>query len=1150
MSCVSLPESSPVEVIIRVRPLSQRETNNNVKNIILVDKNKLNLINPEDNKSKDFQYDHIYDRETNQQDIYNNVGKKIIDHAFNGYNCCIFAYGISGSGKTHTIMGYNSDPGLIPRISQSLFEQQIQRNLLNNNMQFKIDISYFEIYSEKIRDLLSSNKSDTIPQIREHPEFGPYVEGLTSININSALLIKKLIEQGNKERTIASTLLNDRSSRSHAILTIIFTQINTLDGTETTSKINIVDLAGSEKISLSGVKGVNLKEAININASLSALGLVISRLAENSNKGMVSDNKNKKIDSHIPFRDSILTWILKESLGGNSKTYMIANVSPASIHYNENLNTLRYARNAKKIINSVHINQDTSERIINMLKDEIKNLKSKIGDAIDSDEIKKLQNILKEREILMKEKEKTWEERIIENQKINEALQLHLRQELEQKQIEFRKNLENMVKENQDLINEINKLRDENKTYQENILSSDKFNEEMFNTKKEFERKQEQFEKERIVEATWKLQEKYDKKIDELRISYEIKIDELRTNHAAKIIQLNKEISSYLIEIEKLNKEIVNNKAELEKVNKELINNNKEIVNNKVELEKVNKELINNNKEIVNNNKELVNNNKKFIDLEIQINELKNILTEQEKQFLIKENNYISQLEQFNNIYNHINKEIINKLDTWDNQINNKIDNQTDDKIDNQTDTNNINSKFIKSYTEGVMNYIENTNLNNNGILVSNELLNNFNNKIKEIFDKEKELITKEKNILDKEKELITKEKNILDKENYILIRQNEIDIRQNEIDIRQNEIDIRQNEIDIKQNENINAELIITIKKNENINKENELSNKEIELLNIKKELLEKANELKLNKQDITLEYNTLNTRYSDLINIHNQYKKDYEIIKENKKLLNEENILLNDKNIQLIKENEDLIQKNKQFDNLQTENDNLIKDNNNLQTDNNNLQTDNNNLQTDNDNLIKNNDKLQTDNNKLQTDNNKLQTDNDNLIKNNDKLQTDNDKLQTDNDNLIKNNDKLQTDNDKLQTDNDKLQTDNDKLQTDNDKLQTDNDKLQTDNDNLIKDNDKLQTDNDNLIKNNAKLQTDNDNLIKNNDKLIKENDKLKNNTDYKDTNNTNLLFQKINDLENDIKHKTDQFNIDRNSLTKQIQQLHGKLNNLNHN
>ena len=1032
MSCVSLPESSPVEVIIRVRPLSQRETNNNVKNIILVDKNKLNLINPEDNKSKDFQYDHIYDRETNQQDIYNNVGKKIIDHAFNGYNCCIFAYGISGSGKTHTIMGYNSDPGLIPRISQSLFEQQIQRNLLNNNMQFKIDISYFEIYSEKIRDLLSSNKSDTIPQIREHPEFGPYVEGLTSININSALLIKKLIEQGNKERTIASTLLNDRSSRSHAILTIIFTQINTLDGTETTSKINIVDLAGSEKISLSGVKGVNLKEAININASLSALGLVISRLAENSNKGIVSDNKNKKIDSHIPFRDSILTWILKESLGGNSKTYMIANVSPASIHYNENLNTLRYARNAKKIINSVHINQDTSERIINMLKDEIKNLKSKIGDAIDSDEIKKLQNILKEREILMKEKEKTWEERIIENQKINEALQLHLRQELEQKQIEFRKNLENMVKENQDLINEINKLRDENKTYQENILSSDKFNEEMFNTKKEFERKQEQFEKERIVEATWKLQEKYDKKIDELRTSYEIKIDELRTNHAAKIVQLNKEISSYLIEIEKLNKEIVDNKAELEKVNKELINNNKELINNKEELEKVNKELINNNKEIVNNNKELVNNNKKFIDLEIQIIELKNILTEQEKQFLIKENNYINQLEQFNNIYNHINKEIINKLDTWDNQIVDKIDNQIVDKIDNQidykidnqTDTNNINSKFIKAYSAGVMNYIENTNLNNNGILVSNELLNNFNNKIKEIFDKEKELITKEKNILDREKELITKEKNILDREKELITKEKNILDKENYILIIQNEIDIRQNEIDIRQNENINAELIITIKKNENINKENELSNKEIELLNIKKELLEKANELKINKQDITLEYNTLNTRYSDLINIHNQYKKDYEIIKENKKLLNEENILLNDKNIQLIKENEDLIQKNKQFDNLQTENDNLIKNN------------------------------------------------------------------------------------------------------------------------------DKLQTENDKLIKNNDKLQTENDNLIKNNDRLQTENNKLKNNIDYKDTNNINLLFQKINDLENDIKHKTDQFNIDRNSLTKQIQQLHGKLNNLNHN
>jgi len=525
MSCISLPESSPVEVVIRVRPLSQKETLNNVKNIITVDKNKINLLNPDDNIIKDFQYDHVYDRETTQQDIYDNVGKKIIDHAFNGYNCCIFAYGISGSGKTHTIMGYNNEPGLIPKISQALFDQQMQKNTLNNNMQYKIDISYFEIYSEKIRDLLSNNKSDIKPQIREHPENGPYIEGLISINVSSFLVIKKLIEQGNKERTIASTLLNDRSSRSHAILTIIFTQINTLDGTETTSKINIVDLAGSEKISLSGVKGINLKEAININASLSTLGLVISRLAENSNKGNQTDRKGKKHESHIPFRDSILTWVLKESLGGNSKTYMIANISPASIHYNENMNTLRYARNAKKIINSVHINQDTSERIINMLKEEIKNLKSKIGNTMDSVEIKQLQNTLKEREELMKEREKTWEQRIIESQKINEALQLQLRQELEQKQNDFRKNLDNMLKENQGLIDELNKLRDENKVYQENILLSDKFNEELFNTKKEFEKKQEQFEKERIVAATWQLQERYDKKIDELRISYEVKID-------------------------------------------------------------------------------------------------------------------------------------------------------------------------------------------------------------------------------------------------------------------------------------------------------------------------------------------------------------------------------------------------------------------------------------------------------------------------------------------------------------------------------------------------------------------------------------------------------------------------------------------------
>ena len=909
MSCISLPETSPVEVNIRVRPLSQKELTNNVKNIILVDKNKISLINPDDNKLKEFQYDKVYDRETTQQNIYDNVGKKIIDHAFNGYNCCIFAYGISGSGKTHTIMGYNDELGLIPRISQSLFDQQIQKNNLNNNMQYKIDISYFEIYSEKIRDLLSSRKTDIIPQIREHPEYGPYIEGLTSINISSALLIKKLIEQGNKERTIASTLLNDRSSRSHAILTIVFNQINTLDGTETTSKINIVDLAGSEKISLSGVKGVNLKEAININASLSALGLVISRLAENSNKGNLTDRQNKKSDSHIPFRDSILTWILKESLGGNSKTYMIANVSPASIHYNENLNTLRYARNAKKIINSVHINQDTSERIINMLKEEIKTLKSKIGNTSDFDEIKKLQNILKEREELMKEKEKTWEERIIENQKINEELQLQLRQELEQKQFEFRKNLNNMLKENQDLINEINKLRDENKNYQENILLSDKFNEEIINTKKDFEKKQEQFEKARIVEATWILQEKYDKKIDELRISYEIKLDELRTNHASKIVNLNNEISLYTNEIGMLNKEAINF-------------------------------------------------NKKIIDLENNINELE----EKEKLFILKEIEYKEKIENYSIIYDNIYN---NYEQTNNSQTNNSQNNQ--EKRDNNLydeELFNIQNKFTRAYSLDSLNYLNNLNSLNSINSINNlNNLNNINNKIKEIFEREKILLEKENNISNTETNIQNKIQNNKEIENQL---------KEKETKILEREREWLENE-----NEITTTKMLILSKENENMNKENELANKEIEILELRKELLEKENILNENKKSIMIDFNTLNKKYSDLINIHNQYKKDYENIKENQKLLNEKNVLLNEKNIQLIKDNEDF--------------------------------------------------------------------------------------------------------------------------------------KLE------IKDlNEKYLT--------------------------------VINNTDNKTILNNNILLKKINDLENEIKYKTEQFNTDRNSLTKQIQQLHGRLNNLN--
>ena len=890
MSCISLPESSPVEVNIRVRPLSQKEIINNVKNIILVDKNKISLINPEDNNSKDFQYDYVYDRETTQQNIYDNVGKKIIDHAFNGYNCCIFAYGISGSGKTHTIMGYNNELGLIPRISQSLFDQQLQKNNLNNNMQYKIDISYFEIYSEKIRDLLSSHKSDTIPQIREHPEYGPYVEGLTSINISSAILIKKLIEQGNKERTIASTLLNDRSSRSHAILTIIFNQINTTDGTETTSKINIVDLAGSEKISLSGVKGVNLKEAININASLSTLGLVISRLAETSNKG-------KKTDGHIPFRDSILTWILKESLGGNSKTYMIANVSPASIHYNENLNTLRYARNAKKIINSVHINQDTSERIINMLKEEIKTLKSKIGNTSDFDEIKKLQNVLKEREELMKEKEKTWEERIIENQKINEALQLQLRQELEQKQSEFRKNLDNMLKENHDLINEINKLRDENKNYQENILLSDKFNEEILNTKKDFEKKQEQFEKERIVEATWQLQEKYDKKIDELRISYEIKIDELRTIHAIKIVQLNTEISFYTNEIGKLNKEAINF-------------------------------------------------NKKINDLENNINELKDLINEKEKVFLSKEKEYIEKLELFNNLSGLDGLSCLDGLDKNENIKNDKRENNLFENINENINANihenenaninaniheneNIKNRFTRSYS--CDNYSNNlSNLNN---------LNNLNNETK--ISKLKEINIILKRILEKENKLLEKENKLLEKENTGKEKLQEILEKENELVSSEMLILSKKNENINKENELAKKEIeILEFKKilleQENNLKENKksmmtdfniLNNKYSDLINIHNEYKKDYENIKENQKLLNEENELLNDKIIQTV------KDNEDLIQKNKQLT--ENIDLITLEFEKIKlENEKYITmfNNTDYKNL-INNDELIKKINNLE-------------------------------------------------------------------------------------------------------------------------------------------------------------------------------------------------------------------------
>ena len=422
-------EKSSVQVAVRIRPLNARETSTN---LITEIKNKtIYLTNPEDNMKKNFSFDFTYANDTDQETIYNDIGVNVVRNAFAGYNCCVFAYGQSGAGKTHTMMGSEDNLGLIPRICRALYEQQggeYNENQPNNQSnenqpnnqtkKYKIEMSYLEIYSEEVRDLLS--KENTELKIRQHPKYGIYIEGLTQCLVESYQSINSLLSSGNKERIVACTQLNSRSSRSHAILTIYFTQVITdeFSTREIVSKINLVDLAGSEKTNSSGVVGINFKEAVNINQSLTTLGIVIGKLASNSAKTNNMD--------HVPFRDSVLTWILKESLGGNSKTYMIANISPSSMNYNESLGTLRYANNAKKIINCVSVNEDPNEKIIKVLKDEIENLKrqllQKSEDQADPQIIKVLKDEIQQREDLMKEKEKSWVDKLNESNALQEQL--------------------------------------------------------------------------------------------------------------------------------------------------------------------------------------------------------------------------------------------------------------------------------------------------------------------------------------------------------------------------------------------------------------------------------------------------------------------------------------------------------------------------------------------------------------------------------------------------------------------------------------------------------------------------------------------------------------------------------------------------------
>ncbi|KAM5327337.1 kinesin-like protein KIF1A isoform 5-T5 [Glossophaga mutica] len=392
-----------VKVAVRVRPFNSREMSRDSKCIIQMTGSTTTIVNPKQPKEtpKSFSFDYSYWSHTSPEDanyasqkqVYRDIGEEMLQHAFEGYNVCIFAYGQTGAGKSYTMMGKQEkdQQGIIPQLCEDLFSRI--NDTTNDNMSYSVEVSYMEIYCERVRDLLNPKNKGNL-RVREHPLLGPYVEDLSKLAVTSYNDIQDLMDSGNKARTVAATNMNETSSRSHAVFNIIFTQkrhdAETDITTEKVSKISLVDLAGSERADSTGAKGTRLKEGANINKSLTTLGKVISALAE-MDSGPNKNKKKKKTD-FIPYRDSVLTWLLRENLGGNSRTAMVAALSPADINYDETLSTLRYADRAKQIRCNAVINEDPNNKLIRELKDEVTRLRDLLyaqglGDITDTNTV-------------------------------------------------------------------------------------------------------------------------------------------------------------------------------------------------------------------------------------------------------------------------------------------------------------------------------------------------------------------------------------------------------------------------------------------------------------------------------------------------------------------------------------------------------------------------------------------------------------------------------------------------------------------------------------------------------------------------------------------------------------------------------------------
>ncbi|XP_051789429.1 kinesin-like protein KIF3A isoform X2 [Erpetoichthys calabaricus] len=366
--------SDNVKVVVRCRPLNQKEKTMGYKQAVNVDEIRgtitVHKVDSMNEPPKTFTFDTVFGPDSNQLDVYNLTARPIIDSVLEGYNGTIFAYGQTGTGKTFTMEGVRAVPelrGIIPNSFAHVFGHIAKAE---GDTRFLVRVSYLEIYNEEVRDLLGKDQMQRL-EVKERPDVGVYIKDLSGYVVNNADDMDRIMTLGHKNRSVGATNMNEHSSRSHAIFTItIECSEKGVDGNQHVrmGKLHLVDLAGSERQGKTGATGQRLKEATKINLSLSTLGNVISALV---------DGKS----THVPYRNSKLTRLLQDSLGGNSKTMMCANIGPADYNYDETISTLRYANRAKNIKNKARINEDPKDALLRQFQKEIEDLKKKLEEG-------------------------------------------------------------------------------------------------------------------------------------------------------------------------------------------------------------------------------------------------------------------------------------------------------------------------------------------------------------------------------------------------------------------------------------------------------------------------------------------------------------------------------------------------------------------------------------------------------------------------------------------------------------------------------------------------------------------------------------------------------------------------------------------------